>query len=125
MKQFENHVIYLTFLISVTTILSFGCSCPKLIPQSPLTSRQTQLTIGTIVAYLGDPDKLAEGWLVCDGRDIKIFDNIELFDTIGWRYGRTNDPNDFSTFKTPDLRGKFLRSVDSPNFSVQWIIKAR
>jgi microcystin-dependent protein len=64
--------------------------------------------VGTIIAYAGPFEP--EGWLFCDGREVKIADYPELFAAIDAIWGGGSQP---FTFKIPDLRGLFLRSVDA------------
>jgi microcystin-dependent protein len=65
---------------------------------------------GSIVAFGGDPLRVPNGWLLCDGRPVvravfhRLFEAIDTF----WGHGDGS-----STFNLPDLRGYFLRGVDS------------
>jgi microcystin-dependent protein len=72
--------------------------------------------IGTIMAYGGDvrneetKKKLeSQGWLACDGKQVKQNEYPELFKTIGVSFGGGDDN---TTFHLPDMRGRFLRGVD-------------
>ncbi len=72
--------------------------------------------IGTIMAYGGDVkekeviDQLGdEGWLVCDGKQVKRNEYPELFKAIGVSFGAGDDQ---TTFHLPDMRGRFPRGVD-------------
>jgi microcystin-dependent protein len=60
---------------------------------------------GTLVATLHK-----QGWVECDGRDLLIKDFRELYKATenNWGTGSLN-----LTFKVPDLRGAFLRGLDS------------
>lgn len=51
-----------------------------------------------------------EGWLKCDGSIISRTTYANLFSKIGTIYG-TGDGS--TTFKLPDLRGEFIRSLDN------------
>ncbi len=66
---------------------------------------------GTILPYAGDT--APPGWLMCDGKGGCHPDTYPaLFDVIGYRFGGyTRHGNHY--FKTPDLRGRFLRGRDS------------
>ena len=66
--------------------------------------------VGTIIAFAGPADKLPEGWLLCDGSDYDGSSSLyaPLFDVIGNTWG-TNGTN----FKVPDLRGQFLRGLNT------------
>jgi hypothetical protein len=64
--------------------------------------------VGTIIAYGGSFGP--EGWIECDGRDLKIADYPDLYAIIGQVWGA--DESKPGTFKAPDFRGRFLRGVD-------------
>ena len=72
--------------------------------------------IGTIVAYAGDTSGNnagslnTQGWLVCNGEEYDIDDYPHLNAIIGTYYGTASKAGQF---KTPDLRGLFLRGVDN------------
>lgn len=61
---------------------------------------------GTVSAFMGHPDKVSEGYLICDGRQVSRTEYAALFSVLGTTYG-TGDGS--STFNLPDLRGQFLR----------------
>jgi microcystin-dependent protein len=65
------------------------------------------LPVGSIVPFGGN--QLPEGWMWCNGREISRQAYPLLFNAIGTNWGGTAD----ATFKLPDLRGYFLRGVDS------------
>jgi microcystin-dependent protein len=50
------------------------------------------------------------GWLVCDGSAVARADYADLFSAIGTGYGAGDGS---TTFNLPDLRGEFLRGLDS------------
>lgn len=53
----------------------------------------------------------ASGWMICDGRSLPCSSYSELFDVLGFLYGKkTNSSGD--SFAIPDYRGLFLRGVD-------------
>jgi hypothetical protein len=67
--------------------------------------------IGTIAAFAGGLDTgwlKQQGWLYCDGAEVPKSQYADLFFTIGSNYGGTR-----TTFRLPDLRGRFERGVDS------------
>ncbi len=72
--------------------------------------------IGTITAYGGLADDDAkeqlqsQGWLACDGGEYSRSDYPELFIMIGGSFGSGDN---IKTFNVPDLRGRFVRGVDS------------
>ncbi|MEL6089578.1 phage tail protein [Bartonella schoenbuchensis] len=55
-------------------------------------------------------EKIPEGWLLCDGKAYSRKDYASLFAAIGETWG-SGDEN--TTFNVPDLRGMFLRGLDS------------
>jgi microcystin-dependent protein len=65
--------------------------------------------IGTVTAFAGPIDKLPNGWLPCDGRQLHINEYKDLFAAIGWSWGGDEKQG---VFNIPDLRGRFLRGVD-------------
>jgi hypothetical protein len=70
------------------------------------------MPVGSVIAFMGPIDQIPAGWVLCDGRTIDLSANPEfgdLYTLIGNMYG--NSP--VGTFKVPDLRGMFLRGVDS------------
>lgn len=75
-----------------------------------------EVPIGTITAYGGvvtgnDKQKLEQqGWLVCDGEEYLIKDYEDLYCKVGTYFGTGSRPENF---KVPDLRGRFVRGVDS------------
>ena len=76
------------------------------------------MPVGTIMAYGGRINSAAvgptAGWLICDGRPISRTDYPDLFDAIDTSWGKGDGA---TTFNLPDLRGVFLRGVDSSNMS--------
>jgi hypothetical protein len=58
--------------------------------------------IGLIESFAGST--VPNGYLPCDGRDLKKDAYPALFNKIGYTYGGAGD-----TFRLPDLRGQFLR----------------
>jgi microcystin-dependent protein len=77
---------------------------------------------GAVMAYAGEIDDsggtpvvgtapLAPwGWMICDGRQLKIGDYPFLYAALGTRYNQQGD-SDASLFRIPDYRGYFLRTV--------------
>jgi len=73
-------------------------------------SNLPNVPIGTIVAYAGGLDAQwlqDQGWLYCNGADLKKSDYADLYFAIGNNYGggRTD-------FNLPDLRGEFVRGTN-------------
>lgn len=79
-------------------------------------SLKLAVPVGSIVAYggeLNDKSRLslsAQGWLACEGRELREADYPQLFEAIGRAYG--GDPAR-KVFLLPDFRGRFLRGVDA------------
>lgn len=69
--------------------------------------------VGTVIPYVGRQETLAGlaslGWLLCDGTNVQISKYRALFDVIGATFGGDATTN----FNLPDLRGIFLRGVDT------------
>ena len=63
---------------------------------------------GTIVAFGGNA--VPNGWLMCNGSGVSRSAYANLFATIGSAWGNGDGS---STFNLPDLRGLFLRGVNS------------
>lgn len=63
---------------------------------------------GTIRAFAGN--QTPEGWLVCDGTAVSRAAYTDLFAALGTLWG---DGDGSTTFQLPDLRGRFLRGLDS------------
>ncbi len=88
--------------------------------RAPILPRQQVLTTayafeagngvppGTIVAFGGS--KPPAGWLPCDGASLDRNHYARLFAAIGTSWGNGDGS---TTFNVPDLRGYFLRGVDS------------
>ncbi len=77
---------------------------------------ETMVPIGTIMAYGGDvrnadvvKELQSQGWLVCDGMQVKRDDYPALFKAVGTSFGAGDGK---TTFHLPDMRGRFLRGVD-------------
>lgn len=68
---------------------------------------------GTVIPYVGQQSSLAGlaslGWLVCNGATMQISRFQALFAAIGTAFGGDGT----TSFNLPDLRGQFLRGVDS------------
>ncbi len=84
--------------------------------QSQITALQgtgSSVPAGTILAYGGPIDAshaVPAGWLVCDGSAVSRTTYATLLTAIGVGYG-TGDQ--VTTFNLPDLRGYFLRGLDT------------
>ena len=68
-------------------------------------SASNGVPVGTVVAFMGDETKVPDGWLVCDGSSIATNAKyVQLRSILGSTWGIN---------KLPDLRGVFLRGVNS------------
>ncbi|MBI1841445.1 MAG: tail fiber protein [Verrucomicrobia bacterium] len=65
---------------------------------------------GTIIAFGGTQGAIPSGWTLCDGADLDRAGNPRLWAAIGTNFGSGDGS---TTFNVPDLRGVFLRGVDS------------
>ena len=66
----------------------------------------TIYTRGMIMTWASDA--IPAGWLLCDNSEYLIAEYEALFNVIGNRFGGDG----ITTFKTPDLRGMFVRGSD-------------
>ena len=64
--------------------------------------------VGTIMAWAGEKDSVPANWMICDGKVLKIKQYKDLYDAIGWSWGKPGTKK----FNLPDLRGRFIRGVD-------------
>jgi hypothetical protein len=62
--------------------------------------------VGTILYY--PSTTIPAGWMQCDGRELSTTTYAKLFEVLQYRFGGAG-----AVFKLPDLRGEFIRSVDS------------
>jgi microcystin-dependent protein len=69
------------------------------------------LPVGTIVAFAGGAGAVpeAEGWMLCDGRELPVSQYSNLHAAIGHAWGGSGNG---SLFRLPDFRGRFLRGVN-------------
>ncbi|HEX8174277.1 MAG TPA: tail fiber protein [Pyrinomonadaceae bacterium] len=66
--------------------------------------------VGTIVAFVGPVNNLSSGWLNCNGQEVSGTTYPQLLALLGTTYGT---PKTAGNVVLPDLRGMFLRGVDS------------
>jgi len=69
---------------------------------------------GEIKAFAGSEDKVPDGWLLCDGKEVSRLKYPYLFNVIGTNWGAGDHT---TTFHLPDGRGQVLRGIsgDSDN----------
>lgn len=67
--------------------------------------------VGTVVAFAGPSTNVPAGWLLCDGLSYNGTSGTykQLYDAIQLSWGGTGA----SSFRVPDLRGRFIRGVDN------------
>jgi microcystin-dependent protein len=63
--------------------------------------------IGTVVAFAGPPDRIPQGWKLCNGEALNQQAYPDLYRTLQRTWGGSGE-----NFNLPDLRGTFLRGVD-------------
>ena len=66
------------------------------------------MPVGSVISYAGTT--IPQGWLLCDGSAIDRINYSDLFNAIGTSWGIGDGS---ATFNLPDLRGQFLRGVDT------------
>ena len=93
--------------ITIAYVVAVGLLCSCVTQKQLLEVKNEATPIGTIASFGGL--KVPAGWLTCDGRIVSRTDYPELFNAIGTNWGGTADDG----FKIPDLRGYFLRGIDS------------
>lgn len=69
------------------------------------------LPIGSIVMWGGLDGALPRGWLLCDGKSYPKAKYPELASVVLTHFGEPRSPD--RDFYVPDLRGRFVRGVDS------------
>ena len=71
--------------------------------------------IGSIMPYAGTKATMPDGYLLCDGSEVRIGDYPELFNVINYAYKDVSLLNGLGTFALPDLRGRFPLGADNMN----------
>lgn len=69
------------------------------------------LPVGSLVAFAGEKGGVpeADGWMLCDGRELAVSAYPALHTAIGRAWGGAENG---ATFRLPDLRGRFVRGVN-------------
>ena len=70
-----------------------------------LSYRESFIAVGMILPYLGST--IPDGYLLCDGSEVRVADFEDLYDVIGTTHGSS----DSTKFNLPDLRNKTLWGV--------------
>ncbi|WP_273719192.1 MULTISPECIES: phage tail protein [Bartonella] len=78
---------------------------PEIPPFPPLPESFSSGFIGTFAS-----EKIPSGWLLCDGKEYSRKSYANLFAVLGETWGKGDGK---TTFNVPDLRGMFLRGLDS------------
>lgn len=78
---------------------------PEIPPFPPLPESFSSGFIGTFAT-----EKIPSGWLLCDGKEYSRKNYANLFAVLGETWGKGDGQ---TTFNVPDLRGMFLRGLDS------------
>ncbi len=95
---------------------------------------EVSLPVGAITAFAGKvisiksspaPAQPIEsfGWMLCDGSTLNASEYPELYTALGGLYGSSESGND-TLFNLPDLRGQFLRGIDTRDPSLDDCIAA-
>lgn len=99
----------------------------SVIPPSSTPGGDTAgMLLGEIRMWAGFPLRVPSGWLVCDGSELLISANPELFGVIGHLYGRSSDPT--TRFKLPNFVGRSPAGCVGPNDAAQgavWKVNVR
>ena len=67
--------------------------------------QQQLMPVGSVMPYAGDT--APAGWLLCDGASVNQSTHPALYALVGKRFGQGSSAT--TTFRTPDLRGRFIR----------------
>lgn len=95
------------YAIHADTAATAAAAAPDGGLERQLATAAASVPPGTIVAFGGE--RVPDGWLLCDGREIARSMYPALFTAIGTAWGAGTSG---TTFALPDLRGRFLRGVD-------------
>lgn len=107
-KKIENYNSNLTLQLSDST--SLDQKQFKYLQQLITTNKIETIPIGSIFSF--SSDTLPDNYAVCDGSALNISDYQELFSVIKTNFNHTDiDPN--ISFNLPDLRGLFIRGLDT------------
>ena len=80
------------------------------ISQQSLVSSVPVIPIGSIMPFGGV--NVPAGWLLCDGREVKISDYLTLYNTIQYQFKDQSQVTS-GQFGLPDLRGRFPLGADN------------
>jgi hypothetical protein len=107
-RRFATTALIALLMVGVASImtLSRGAQRDTAPPETGM------VPVGGIIPFGGpiDDEGAYPGWLPCDGRALTVASHPELYRAIGTAWG--GEPNG-AAFRLPDLRGRFLRGVDT------------
>ncbi len=86
-------------------ILDYACDDQNQLDKSKA------IPVGTVISYIGDALNIPIGWMFCDGSAIDKAEYNDLYTVIGDTY--TTSGTKAEQFNLPDLRGQFLRGLDT------------
>ena len=106
----ESDVANLSSEITALSLATLQTSSSSSLIQDfkSLLGIEASVPSGTVSYYVADTPP--DGWLVADGSEINRTDYADLFSAIGTTYGEGDSS---TTFNIPDLRGVFIRGLDS------------
>ena len=99
-----------------TTGLAVGL---KQITVGNLTKSFPTVPIGAIFPFAGLVTKIPDGYLLCDGAEVRQSIYSTLFATIGYSYKASTSLLGSGTFALPDLRGRAPIGRDNMNNNIQ------
>lgn len=67
---------------------------------------------GKLCWHMGCPTKIGKGYIIADGSYYNPSTYPELFNVMGYKYGKRTESNGSSCFRSPDLRGVSIQGMD-------------
>ncbi len=116
--QVAQRAIIVALSVAVVFAITTGATIPGRGIVQDVEIIANDPPIGTIMAFAGhwpkdasgNPVEVYNGWCLCEGTNLSRSDYPDLLETIGELYGKAPDEQ---SFLLPDLRGMFLRGVDT------------
>lgn len=99
----DSNDLFLIDNSGTTNTVTFGTLSSQILASNP-----SAVPIGAVCYFAMETPPI--GWLVANGQEVSRTAYPVLFSTIGVTYGRGDGS---TTFKLPDLRGEFIRGLDS------------
>ena len=87
----------------------------KKITKNTFLSKLPFVPVGCIMPFAGASTSIPSGYLMCDGAEVQISQYATLYSVIGNIYKGSNPYIGVSTFRLPDLRGRFPLGADNMN----------